>query len=151
MFLCKHKIIGGLILLLVINSCSTQTKKQSISAFECDEYWTRKNIHWESAYDDVKFCQQNEVILKSKTSTWGIIYPGSLTLIDDTIHINQENGYDNICQQIGQVKVGDSLSVERLKKNKISLLLNDSIIEFGGNQYEKSKKPVLYGCWCEWK
>lgn len=146
----RRRIIRSLILLLLLNSCSNQTKKQSTGAFQCDEYWTMKNTEWETAYDDVKFCS-NEMILKSKDSIWGIIFPGTLTLDNDTIHVNQESGYNNICRRIGQVKVGDSVFVERFKKKELFLILNDSLIEFAGNQFEKSKIPVMYGCWCEWK
>ncbi len=91
------------------------------------------------------------MILKGKDSTWGILFPGTLTLDNDTIRVNQENGHDNICHQIGQVKVGDSVFVEEFNKNELFLVLNDSLIEFAGNQFEKSKIPVLYGCWCKWK
>ncbi|MEZ5046785.1 MAG: hypothetical protein R2831_07310 [Chitinophagaceae bacterium] len=101
-----------------------------------------KNTQWEIAYDNVKFCQ-NEMILKSKDSIWGIIFPGTLTLDNDTIHVNEENGYDNICRRIGHVKVGDSVFVKRFKKKELFLVINDSLIEFAGNQFEKSKKPVI--------
>ena len=144
-------LIHVLILLLLLNSCRNRTGKQSVTGdFQCDEYWTMKNTKWEIAYDEVGVCQ-NEMILKTKDSIWGIIFPGTLTLENDTIHVNQEAGYDNTCIRIGQLRAGDSVFVDRFKKKELFMIVNDSLIEFAGNQFRLSNKPVRNGCWCEWK
>ncbi len=144
-------IILGFSFLLLFDSCNNQPNNQLLTkAFVCNEYWTMQKIHWEKAFDDVKFCQ-NEMIIKSKDSIWGVIYPGSLTLSKDTIYVNQENAFNNICNQIGKVKVGGRVLVERFKNIEVFYRVNDTLIEFAGNQFVKSKLPVISGCWCDWE
>ncbi|MFN8360438.1 MAG: hypothetical protein U0264_11040 [Candidatus Kapaibacterium sp.] len=153
----KKQLLLITLLLLTVHLVNGQinkkpkNKKLKTGTFQCNEYWIMKNTQWDSAYDDVKVSSQYEMILKSKDSIWGVIFLGTLTVQDDTIHVNQENGYDNICHQIGKVRIGDSVFVEGYKRKELFRIINDSLVEFAGNQFIKSKMPVLYGCWCVWK
>lgn len=119
------------------------------NTFECNEYFVAKNPDWNIAYDNVKY-SDTPLIIKSKDSVWGVIYPGSLTLNKDTIYVNEENGYSNRCLRIGKLKMGDSLYINSVKKKQLFLIINDTTVKYGVKTFIKSKIPVMNGCWCKW-
>ena len=144
------RIVLVTIILLTTISCGLNQNQLKKDSFECNEFWISKNADWEIAYDDVKF-NQSELIIKSKDSTWGILFPGSLTLKDDTISVNQEAGFPNTCIKIGKVKIGEIVNIDYPKKDIPFQIINDTIIEFDGRQFKRTGNTVISGCWCEWK
>lgn len=135
------------IILFVFLSCIQKTEQKSEKLFDCREYFLPE-INWKTAYDSVKFTN-SEMIIKNKNSVYGIIYPGSLVLDNDTISVNEEAGYANKCVKIGKLKVDDSTYV--YKNKSIFKVINDSTIKFHNKLFTKTKRKVLNGCWCEWK
>lgn len=142
-------ITTAIVLWTSVLSGFSQTSQAS-DAFECKECWISKNVKWKIAYDDVKYCS-NELIVKSKDSVYGVLFPGSLTLCNDTISINQEAGLPNTCIKVGKVKVGEIVRINYQYENIEFEILNDTIIEFDERQFIRVDKSVLLGCWCDWK
>lgn len=142
-------ITTAIVLWASVLSGLSQTSQAS-DAFECKEFWISKNANWKIAYDDVKYCS-SELIVKSKDSVYGVLFPGSLTLCNDTISIIQEAGLPNACIKVGKVKVGEIVRFNYPHENIEFKILNDTIIEFDERPFIRVDKSVLYGCWCNWK
>ena len=123
---------------------------QNEGAFECNEFWIDKNTEWQFAYDSVKYCS-SELILKSKDSIFGVLFPGSLSLRNDTILVNQEEGFPNTCIKIGKIDIGGVSKIGYQNENLEFKFINDTIIEFDKRQFVHTEKTILYGCWCNWK
>lgn len=103
----------------------------------------------EIAFDDVKYCS-DEMILRSKDSTWAIIFPGSLTLKDDTIYANKEAGFPNTCYRIGHARIGDVKHLNIFEHEEKFAVVNDSTVEYSGKKFVKIRKQILNGCLCDW-
>ena len=142
-------VIIAIVLLTSVSFGFSQTSQKS-DTFECEEFWISKNADWQIAYDDVKYCS-SALILKSNDSVYGVLFPGSLTLSNDTISVNQEAGFPNTCVKVGKVKVGEIVRIDYPHENIEFKILNDTIIEFDKRQFIRTEKTVLYGCWCDWK
>ncbi|NME72112.1 hypothetical protein [Flammeovirga aprica] len=99
-----------------------------MDTFQCEEFWISKNADWQIAYDDVKYCS-SALILKSEDAVYAVLYPGSLTLNNDTISVNQEAGFPNKCLKVGKVKVGEmeTVRIDYSNRNFVLMLLNDTI------------------------
>jgi len=120
-----------------------------VDSSECEEFWLPRNIDWEFAYDDVTF-SHSPMIFKCEDSTFNILFPVTLTLHNDTININQEMGYQNKCVKIGKMKVGESKSIDFQNKNSVFKIVNNTIIEFNGIQFEKLESTFLHCTCCDW-
>ncbi|KXX71147.1 hypothetical protein [Flammeovirga sp. SJP92] len=188
-------IISTIVLLVSVSFGFSQTS-QKTDTFQFEEFWISRNADWQIAYDDVKYCS-SALIIKSKDSVYGVLFPGSLALSNDTISVNQEAGFPNTCVKVGKVKVGEGaivridypheniefmvfddtisinqeagfpntcLKVEKVKEEEGEIvkidyphkyvefkILNDTIIEFDKQQFIRTEKTVLYGCWCDWE
>ena len=138
--------------LVKINRIDKRTKSsiQKKDTFECNEFWISKNADWQVAYDDLKYCS-SELILKSKDSVYGVLFPGSLTLRNDTISVNQEAGFPNTCIKVGKIDIGEIVKIDYPQENIEFKIINDTIIELDKQQFIRTEKTVLYGCWCDWK
>lgn len=147
----KNSIFLSFILIIFI-SCDTRIEKKTVlsNEFICEEYWLPKNVGWETAYDDVLYAPTNKLIIKSKDSSWGLNWCGTILLDNDTIRIGQELGYDNSCFNFGKVKNGDSLYIN-IKKEETFKVVDDVLIEYEGIKYKKVKYPTELGCSCKWK
>ena len=128
----------------------TRTSIQNKDSFECNKFWISKNADWQVAYDDVKYCS-SVLILESKDSDYVVLFPGSLTLINDTINVNQEAGFPNTCVKVGKINIGEIAKIDYPHENIEFKIINDTIIEFDKRQFIRTEKTVLYGCLCDWK
>ena len=142
-------IFTAIIILTSVLFGFSQTLVKS-NSFECNEYWISKNADWQTAYDNVKHCS-SALILKSNDSVYGVLFPGSLTLRNDTISVNQEAGFPNTCIKIGKIDVGEKVRIDYPHENIEFKIINDTIIEFDKRHFIRTEKTVLYGCWCDWK
>ena len=142
-------IITAIVILTSVSFGFCQTSENS-DPFECNEFWISKNADWQIAYDDVKYCS-SAMILKSKDSVYGVLFPGSLTLRNDTISVNQEAGFPNTCIKVGEIDIGEIVKIDYPHENIEFKIINDTIIEFDKRQFIRTEKIVLYGCWCDWK
>lgn len=139
-----------ILFIFTINSCGLKTDKKQNSSFECDKYFISINPDWKFAYDDVKF-SNSILLLESKDSVWAILFPGSLTLQNDTISVNQEAGFPIQCLRIGKVKIGEKTKIDFLNNERIFKRINDTLLEYDNKQYIQTDKIVLSNCNCEWK
>lgn len=132
-----------LILLIFLNSCDNQPLNPQPLTFDFqhEEYWFMKNIKWKTLSEEAKWSPSSLMIFKDKNANWGIVFLGSLTKYKDTIKINQESGYDITYTKIGRVKIGDSIFVD----TELFLRMNNSLIEYGGYRFVRSKIPVISG------
>ena len=134
-----------------IKRTDSQTRSyiQNTDSFECNEFWISKSADWQVAFDDIKHCS-SPLILKSSDSVYGVLFPGSLTLQNDTISVNREAGFPNTCVKIGKIKIGEIVKIDYPHKNIEFKIINDTIIEFDKQQYKRTKRTVLCGCCCDW-
>ena len=140
-------------IIFLLFSCNTESTKKNNTKnqnFECKEYWLPKNTQWDTAYDDILYCSE-AILMNNTDSNWGINFPGSIVLTNDTLYINQEAGYENICINLGKLEIGDSVYIGEKKINLLFVILNDSVIEYSDVKYAKCKREVKNGCWCIWE
>lgn len=127
----------------VFNSVSYNiNKKKDEELIENCQYWISKNSKWKAAYDDVKY-NDSPLIKQNKNSSWKIIFPGSLKLINDTIHVNQELGLENKYYKIEKLNIGDELKIA--KSDYYIRYLNKDTIEFNNETFVRVSKTVING------
>jgi hypothetical protein len=135
------------ILLWFFFSCSNDSRQVD---FECNEFWISQDSNWKIAYEDFRFCT-GPLILRSNDSTFAVLFPGSLTLRNDTIRVSQEAGFPNDCIEIGKVTDDEVISVDYDDSQANFRIINDSMIELGQQVFTRTEKVVLNGCWCDWR
>ncbi len=138
-----------ILLMFAIISYGLKTNKIQNASFDCAKYFISINPDWKFAYDDIKF-SESALVLESKDSVWAILFPGSLTLQNDTISVNQEAGFPIKCLRIGRAKIEENIKIDFLNNERIFKRINDTLLEFDNKQYIKTDKIVLSGCNCEW-
>ena len=114
------------------------TKKNNQLPFECIDFYVPEKIQWKPVYDDVIF-SVHPIFISDTNSSWAIIFPDSITLINDTIHVNQEAGFPNLCYIIG--KLYDDETYVLPASNKVFITYSNNTT-LNGVVYQKSTYPI---------
>lgn len=136
-----------LILLFIIINRNNLNSNSQKNQDECLEYWISSEAEWKTAYDDVLFCD-SPLIIQNDNNNWIFLYPGSLTLINDTIHVNEENGIPNTCLKIGELISNQEKTINFRTETLSFFKESDSVIYFNSKKFILSEKTILFGCSC---
>ena len=128
----RLKHISILTVLIILFSCSSSVKYSNKKQFDCNDYWLQDNIEWQKV-DTNHFFGQGNIIIKSDSSNWYLLYPGSISKISDTLNVNLEAGHENTCEKID---------------NKYFKMDKDTI-EYEQNKYVRLNSVLQYACSCK--
>lgn len=127
------KILTFITLFFTVLSCSVRRSLSLRNEFKCQDYWLQDSINWVEI-DTNTYQGYGEVLMQSSDSAWGVLYPGSLIKVNDTIWVALEAGRENTCRKIEASEITGETG--KLKFNNIS--------------YAKSSYDMRSACGCKW-